>query len=614
MIHFDLPKEQSSIIKVIGIGGGGSNAVNFMYGQNIEGVDFIICNTDSQALTDSPIPNKIQLGPLLTQGLGAGANPVIGKQATEESFEEIKKILEVNTKMAFITAGMGGGTGTGGAPIIARICRELGILTVGIVTTPFSYEGRRRMKQADEGIQALKEYVDTLLVISNDKLRLQFGNLPFKAAFAKADNILATAAKCITDVINIHGIVNVDFADVCTAMRDGGVAILGSAAAEGESRSQKAIDAALSSPLLNDNNIKGAKWILLNITSAEGEHEHTIDEMDVIQAYVQSQAGEECDVILGMGHDNTLDKKLGVTIIATGFKQKPIELQKNSEGDVREDPKILMVLGKKDEEQKMYNQAAISFEEEKPEDKMAPKLVQPEPQSVEPQAVEPQPTGSHPDNPPKPEKPEKAVKQVFELKMDFGPDKQTPSPDAAAKAPEIPGTKPEAPGKPAEHNAGPAKPASYSDGYLSRPARIYADSGTEQDTPSPADKPASKPKQELTLFFKEEASASPQASGPKPPSEHITPRVSVNLEETEEQKKVAAERISRLRNMSFNVKNINNPHELETVPAYIRRDIALDQGAGSQTEPYSGYTIKKEEGKQAEISTINTFLDGKKPD
>src|SRR5690242_1693448 len=250
MIHFDLPKEKSSIIKVIGIGGGGSNAVNHMYSQGIEGVDFIICNTDSQAIANSAVPNKVQLGSHLTQGLGAGANPEIGKQATEESFEEIKKMLEVNTKMAFITAGMGGGTGTGGAPIIARICKELGILTVGIITTPFSYEGKRRMQQADEGIRNLKEHVDTLLIISNDKLRQQFGNLPFKAAFAKADNILATAAKCITDVINIHGLVNVDFADVCTAMRDGGVAILGSAASDGDNRAQKAIENALASPLL----------------------------------------------------------------------------------------------------------------------------------------------------------------------------------------------------------------------------------------------------------------------------------------------------------------------------------------------------------------------------
>src|SRR5215468_7315433 len=251
MIHFDLPKEKSSILKVIGVGGGGGNAVNFMYSQQIEGVNFIICNTDAQALACSHIPNRVQLGPHLTQGLGAGANPEIGRQATEESLEEIKRILEVNTKMAFITAGMGGGTGTGGAPIIAKICKDPGILTVGICTTPFAYEGRKRQQQAEGGIKALKGYVDTLLVISNDKLRHQFGNLKMREAFEKADNVLATAAKCITDVINSTGQINVDFADVCTVMKNGGVAILGSAAVGGENRAQLAIEQALNSPLLN---------------------------------------------------------------------------------------------------------------------------------------------------------------------------------------------------------------------------------------------------------------------------------------------------------------------------------------------------------------------------
>ncbi|WP_341834690.1 cell division protein FtsZ [Chitinophaga pollutisoli] len=382
MIHFDLPKEKSSIIKVIGIGGGGSNAVNHMFSQNIEGVNFIICNTDAQAIANSPVPNKVQLGPHLTQGLGAGANPRIGEQATEESFEEIKKILEVNTKMAFITAGMGGGTGTGGAPIIAKICKELGILTVGIVTTPFSYEGKKRMLQAEEGINRLKDYVDTLLIISNDKLRQKFGDLKFKAAFEKADNVLATAAKCITDVINSTGQINVDFADVCTVMRNGGVAILGSAVADGENRAQRAIEDALTSPLLNDNDIKGAKWILINISSAEGEFEHTLDEMDIIQAYVQSMAGEDCDVILGVGYDQSLEQNLGVTIIATGFEQNPIRQAKQQQAtpsaEPKEEPKIVMTLGGDGEEKKMHNQATL-FTDDEPEilDVMAPRLVEP---------------------------------------------------------------------------------------------------------------------------------------------------------------------------------------------------------------------------------------------
>src|ERR1700677_2808560 len=310
MIHFEIPKNQSSIIKVIGVGGGGSNAVNYMHNLGIEGVDFVVCNTDSQALALSPVANKIQLGPHLTQGLGAGANPEIGKQSCEESLEDISKILKVNTRMAFITAGMGGGTGTGGAPVVSKICRDLGILTVGIVTTPFTYEGRKRMKQAQEGIERMREHVDTILIISNDKLRQQFGNLPFTQAFAKADDILSTAAKCITDVITTTGQINVDFADVCTVMKNGGVAILGSAAATGESRSQKAIEEALNSPLLNDNDISGAKWILININSSEGEHEFTMDEVEIIQNYLLSQAGEHTDVILGLGYDNSLGASL----------------------------------------------------------------------------------------------------------------------------------------------------------------------------------------------------------------------------------------------------------------------------------------------------------------
>src|SRR3954466_14754749 len=353
MIHFDLPKEQSSIIKVIGVGGGGSNAVNHMFSPNIEGVNFIICNTDAQAIALSKVPNRIQLGPHLTQGLGAGANPSIGRQATEESLEEIKRILEVNTKMAFITAGMGGGTGTGGAPIIAKICKDLGILTVGIVTTPFAYEGKKRIAQAEEGIEKLKNHVDTLLVISNDKLRHQFGNLTMKAAFAKADNVLATAAKCITDVINSTGQINVDFADVCTVMKNGGVAILGSAACEGENRAQKAIENALNSPLLNDNDIRGAKWILININSSEGEHEFTMDEVEVIQNHLLSNAGEDTDIILGLGYDNTLKDSLGITLIATGFEHKnPIAPREPKKSNEKKEEKIVMVLGQPTEEKK----------------------------------------------------------------------------------------------------------------------------------------------------------------------------------------------------------------------------------------------------------------------
>ncbi len=345
MIQFDLPTKQSSIIKVIGVGGGGGNAVNYMYNQGIDGVDFVLCNTDVKALEASNIPLKVQLGPAIAQGLGAGANPEVGEKACEESIAEITNILKDNTKMVFVTAGMGGGTGTGGAPIVSKVAKDLGILTVGIVTTPFSHEGRKRIKQAEEGINKMRGNVDTILVISNDKLRHQFGNLGFREAFEKADDILATATRCITDVINSRGHVIVDFADVCTVMRDGGVAILGSATAVGESRALEAVEKAINSPLLNDNDISGAKWVLLNINSSEGAHEHTLDEMDIIQNYVQDMAGDNCDVILGTGYDNTLGDAIGITIIATGFEQKETAVAFDEKAPKPEEVKVVRSLG-----------------------------------------------------------------------------------------------------------------------------------------------------------------------------------------------------------------------------------------------------------------------------
>jgi len=316
-MKFDLPKDQASIIKVFGVGGGGSNAVNHMYNQGIKGVDFVICNTDAQALDQSPIPNKIQLGTTLTEGLGAGANPEVGKNAAIEDVEAIKAILQNNTKMVFITAGMGGGTGTGAAPVIAEAARDLDILTVGIVTVPFSFEGRRRKQQAEDGIEALRKSVDTLLIINNDKLRMMYGNLKMGEAFAKADDILTVAAKGISEIITVTGYVNTDFKDVQTVMKNGGTAIMGSATAEGENRAMDAVEKALSSPLLNDNEIKGANYVLLNITS--GHDEITMDEIGEITDYIQDEAGLTADVIWGNCTDESLEGKIAVTIIATGF-------------------------------------------------------------------------------------------------------------------------------------------------------------------------------------------------------------------------------------------------------------------------------------------------------
>ncbi len=315
---FEFAKEKGSIIKVIGVGGGGSNAVNHMFKQGIKGVDFMVCNTDAQALDISPVPNKIQLGPSLTEGRGAGSIPEVGKNAAIENLDEVRRILENNTKMVFITAGMGGGTGTGAAPIIAKLAREMGILTVGIVTVPFTFEGKKRKNQANDGLEELKENVDTLLIICNDKLRDMYGNLTLTQAFGKADDILTVAAKGIAEIITVTGYINVDFEDVKTVMKDSGVAIMGAAVAEGEDRAINAIEMALSSPLLNDTNIHGARHILLNVAS--GTNEVRMDEIDSITDFIQREAGLTAELIWGNCIDETLGDKISVTIIATGFK------------------------------------------------------------------------------------------------------------------------------------------------------------------------------------------------------------------------------------------------------------------------------------------------------
>lgn len=558
MIHFEIPKNQSSIIKVIGVGGGGSNAVNYMHSLGIEGVDFVVCNTDSQALTLSPVHNKIQLGPHLTQGLGAGANPEIGKQASEESMEDISKILSVNTRMAFITAGMGGGTGTGGAPVVSKICKDLNILTVGIVTTPFTYEGRKRMKQAQDGIDRMREHVDTILIISNDKLRQQYGNLPFTQAFAQADNVLATAAKCITDVINTTGQINVDFADVCTVMKNGGVAILGSAEVAGERRAEKAVEEALSSPLLNDNDITGAKWILLNITSAAGEYEHTMDEAEAIQAYVQQQAGEDCDVILGMGHDPNLGDKIAVTVIATGFSHKGL----NTEMPARknEPEKIIVKLGDANTAAPAVNTTAVSQATDAvTEDPMAPRLV---------------------------ETPPVQNRVVIDAKPHFPVDNSPRETLQLVMHEDKPEEK-----QPVEE---------------------------KKETPSAP---------ELELVIKNELPAEPvkPAVPQQPQAEQVTApggRVltAAELEEKrifEEQKRALEERAERLRRMSFDVKAGEGHDDVENVPAYVRKNVRIDDTVASSDTFYSGYSVgvndKNEEGK-ADLQSINTFLQGKKPD
>jgi cell division protein FtsZ len=677
MIHFDLPKEKSSIIKVIGVGGGGSNAVNHMFSQNIEGVNFIICNTDAQAIAQSRVPNKIQLGPHLTQGLGAGANPDIGRQATEESLEEIKGILEVNTKMAFITVGMGGGTGTGGAPIISKICKDLGILTVGIITTPFSYEGRKRQQQAEEGIRVMKQYVDTLLVISNDKLRHQFGNLKMKEAFAKADNILATAAKCITDVINSTGQINVDFADVCTVMRNGGVAILGSATAKGDSRAQKAIEETLNSPLLNDNDISGAKWILININSSEGEHEFTMDEVDIIQNHLLSRAGEHTDVILGLGYDNTLGSSLGITLIATGFEHKdPFhagQTEANPMSLPKKEEKILMTLSPDVAEQPadkrpVLPSVEIAKESLTPKDLTRDQTTVSRSTHVSPPVME-QATPPVPlPDPLLPKLVEKTPVQSSALTLfsmeepidDSIVEDTTPAAPtvmAEDRSPRIewvlaPEPQPEplkqfvaqkeqAP-VPGANKRSPASAASG--GYLARPSNIYAEDSwnDKQSNPSAAEgSPVAKPEHNSTLkeptpntpalepSKEEDVSADMQLvfretdSTADEPGAHSTHSISVpnspveepaQQDDADDLKRRAAERINKLRNLSFNVNAADPNNEFETVPAYIRRNLELYNTISNVENFYSNYEVKTDENNNTEISTINTFLDGKRPD
>ncbi|WP_310559975.1 cell division protein FtsZ [Flavobacterium sp.] len=382
-ISFDLPKNQSNVIKVIGVGGGGSNAINHMFKQGIRGVDFIVCNTDSQALDNSSVPNKIQLGVNLTEGLGAGANPDVGQQSAIESIAEIEKMLDSNTKMVFITAGMGGGTGTGAAPVIAQLAKERDILTVGIVTLPFSFEGKVRLEQAQIGINKLRKQVDSLIVINNNKLREVYGNLGFKAGFSKADEVLATASRGIAEVITHHYTQNIDLKDAKTVLANSGTAIMGSAVSTGVNRAKEGIISALDSPLLNDNKITGAKNVLLLIVS--GADEITIDEIGEINDYIQNEAGHNANIIMGVGEDETLGDSISITIIATGF-----DIEQQREIVNVEPAKIIHTLG--DDQKNEYDLTkksvtAFNYETETPaaktEDRIVFELLEEEQEVVE---------------------------------------------------------------------------------------------------------------------------------------------------------------------------------------------------------------------------------------
>lgn len=562
MMQFELPKEKPSIIKVIGVGGGGSNAVNHMYRQGIKGVDFIVCNTDNQALETSPVPTKIQLGPTLTEGRGAGSIPDIGKQAAVENIEQIRELLSVNTKMVFITAGMGGGTGTGAAPIIAGIAKEMGILTVGICTIPFAFEGKKRKTQADLGVEELKKNVDTLLIICNDKLRLIYGNLKLSEAFGHADDVLTTAAKSIAEIITVTLHMNVDFADIQTVMCNSGVAIMGSAVASGENRALRAVEQALDSPLLNDNSIEGARYILLNIVS--GNTEITMDEMGEINEFVQDQAGQTAEIILGQGTDDALGDQISVTIIATGFKTK---------GD--------KVVEKKNSDKKIYQ-----LHDEQPVSR---------PQETQPE---------------RPSEPLVSIDTFVNLKAELEPQLKA---DVVAQF-IVPGENvTHAINEISNPPVNTTENANETDLFaINEPVLIKRDAQPQAKT-FLFDLPVSKT-EEIEI---EPVAIKPAVNSAVPtPSAPVFETESVNEKHTEITRpepvaddafQRSRDRIMKLRDLSYKMTSPSGLADLEKEPAYKRRNIKLENVTPSSESQISRYSLTEDNNK-TEIKTNNSFL------
>ena len=564
-MQFEMLKEKSSIIKVIGVGGGGGNAVNHMYRQGITGVDFIICNTDAQALELSPIPNKVQLGASLTEGMGAGSMPEVGKNSAIENIDDIKRMLGSNTKMLFITAGMGGGTGTGASPIIAKAAKEMDILTVGIITTPFSFEGKRRKTQAEEGLEEFKKYVDSYLVISNDRLREIFGNLTLGSAFAQADNILTTAAKGIAEIITIPGYINVDFKDVRTVMKESGVAIMGSYAAEGENRALRAVEGALASPLLKDNEIEGARYILLNISS--GDKEVTMDEVSIITDFIQQEAGLAADLIWGNCSDEGLGEKISVTIIATGFQtmeEREVEksqirkvslltpelapmvkpVQANSFMDLKKEEINEPVLKSTEESQvdlfAGYFHSAPKVEEEKSSDAEYVRHTLTDEISLDLAHVE------------------KSIE--FEIKTEEAID--------GSFEQEI-------------------------DGFF------------EQETEGSFEQEIEESFEETEQLVEDEILADVQAE--EIPMIWNNPDEDKTDESIEEQLRKSKERILRLKDLSMKLRTSNGLQELENEPAYKRKQLSLNDVPHSSESQVSRFTLSNDEG-ITEIRPNNSFL------
>lgn len=515
MITFE-PKQHPSIIKVLGVGGGGSNAVNHMFKQGIKGVEFAVCNTDLQALESSPVPIKIEIGD--SGGLGAGANPKVGKESAESSIEKIKELLDDEyTQMLFITAGMGGGTGTGAAPVIAELAREMNILTVGIVTLPFGFEGRRRKQQAELGISEIKKNVDALLVISNDKLREQFGNLVLGEAFAQADNVLTSAAKGIAELITVPGYVNVDFEDVRTVIKDSGKAIMGSATAEGEDRAAKAIEEAMNSPLLNDNEIVGATDILLYITA--GTDDITMDEITEITNFVQSESGDGAETIWGVGKDETLGDKVGITIIATGFDA------------VRKDPEPVKttvgIVGDKSKEETI---SPVVAEEERSEEVIT-EIIKVTPKSTE---------------------------TVVDIKQEES-------------------------------------------------KIVHALDKIEESTPKAS--PTKISKDTSSLIKKTEENYLSIGHTVSSKKEEVETKEQQKEEGNEDGiNKNAKERVNKLKDLSINLRSHEKMSELENQPAYVRKNVELDEKDHSSESVVSRYTLGEDSKNQPIIKSDNSFL------
>lgn len=559
-MKFDLPKDQSSIIKVIGVGGGGSNAVNFMFNQGITGVDFVVCNTDQQALDRSPVPKKVALGASLTEGRGAGSLPEVGKNAAIETIEEVRDILGSNTKMVFITAGMGGGTGTGAAPIIAEVAREMGVLTVGIVTIPFSFEGRKRRAQADIGLEELKQHVDTLLVISNDKLREMCGDLKLSEAFGRADNILTVAAKGIAEIITVSGYVNVDFEDVKTVMTNSGVAIMGSATAAGEGRAIKAIQQALASPLLNDNNIQGASNILLYMNS--GTEELTLDEITEITDYIQDEAGSTAEIIWGNGSDDTLGDHISVTIIATGFEGK---------GD------------DKYETQREPSKIVHKLVDTKPE-------TAPEPKAEEKPADEPEKTVEEPTLIKKPMNTDEQVS--FEFSMNKPKTFFTPTPTNETK---------EETTDSEEKTPEPELKKTFEEPTLKTPEPETKEE--ETTTTASFQEPELKKTTEEPELKKTEV----QTQTSNTPTAFEDKEFKASLEKNQQ------ERLFKIKQFNQKLKTPGGISEMEKEPAYLRRKVDLGDVPHSSDSNISRFTLSEseEEGteeKTTELKKNNSFL------